>query len=141
MTDAPGGRPSRPQPLSASLPPSERATIAARCGLGLAVLFFLGVMNRWLADGVHITGADVTGGLYATLILVNPVASLVAGALLGYKHGIIWLFAPLAGVAFIPATYVVYNESAMPYAIGYMVFALLGMLVGRLIDRVRSRRA
>ena len=138
MTVTPDETPDRGT-LADSMSASERATIAARYGLALAVVFFLGVMNRWLMDGRVITQADVLGGLYATLILVNPLASLVTGVLIGYKHGRIWLFPPLVGVAFIPATYAVYNPSALPYALAYVVFGGAGMLIGHAVDR-RSRR-
>lgn len=119
----------------------DRRTVAARYALGLAIVYFLGIANRFLFDGKFITAEDVLGGLLATLILVNPVATVITGALLGYRYGTIWLFPPLAGLAFVPAVFVVYNDSAFPYALAYMVFAALGMLAGAWFRRAARRRA
>lgn len=70
-----------------------------------------------------------------TLLLVNPVLALVAGALVGHRNGPDWLFVALAALAFVPAALLVYNDSALIYAVAYGACAALGVGAGLLLRR------
>lgn len=73
---------------------------------------------------------SLKGLFFIALLGINPAASLVAGALAGYRHGPLWLMPVLAALSFLPAALIVYNSSAFVYAIGYAVFAFAGLGLG-----------
>lgn len=81
-------------------------------------------------------------GLWLTaLLVVNPLATFAASAIAGLRRGFLWQLLPLAALAWLPATFVVYNDSALPYALGYFVFALAGLGFGAGIRGLRQPRA
>ena len=75
--------------------------------------------------------------------LVNPLATIIVAAVFAWRHGFSvtapWLF----GIAFLPAALVVYNETALPFALVYVAAGYLGEGVGlglkRLLAALRNR--
>lgn len=110
-----------------------------RYTLAMAVLFVLPIVNTWLRYGGTITDEDVTLSGIASLVLVNPVAILVAGAVYTWRHEFSWLLPWLIGLAFVPAALLVYNDTALPFALVYAAVAHLGEGLGILARRLRRR--
>ncbi len=105
---------------------------------GLAAWYLLPWAGFALAQSGSPT--DAAGLGFAALLLLNPGASFLAGALVGYRHGFSWLLLPLVAVAWVPAVYLVYNDSALPYALLYMAFALAGLGAGVGVRAALARR-
>ena len=105
--------------------------------LWLAVVFILPIVNTWLMYGGTISNEDVTLSALASLLLVNPLASAVAGGVYAWRHGFSAVLPALFAVAFVPAALVAYNDSALPYALGYLVFGFVGQGVALGIQRLR----
>lgn len=111
--------------------------------LALAALFILPLINSWLVYGGTISKEDLAYSAIASLILVNPLATIVVGAVFAWRHGFSltapWLF----GIAFLPAALVVYNETALPFALVYVLAGYVGEGVGlglkRLLAVARER--
>lgn len=110
-----------------------------RYALVLAALFIVPIVNSWLMYGGRITQEDLTLSAWASLLMVNPVAALVAGAVYGWRHGFLFLLPWLFGLAFIPAALVVYNVSALPFGLVYTVIGYLGLALGIGLRRLRER--
>lgn len=108
--------------------------------LWVAAIFMLPMVNTWLLYGGTITKEDITLSAYASLLFLNPLVVLVAGALYAWRHGFHPLLPWLFGLAFIPAALVVYNDTALPYAILYAALAYLGEGITLLTKRLVSRR-
>lgn len=108
--------------------------------LGLALFFLLPMVGSWLGDLGVVDYLDVKGLFLAMLILVNPAAAVLVGGLVGYRHGFAWLLLPLVFVAWLPAMFIAYNDSALIYGGVYTVFALGGLGLGVLVRKVAGRR-
>ena len=109
----------------------------------LAALFILPLINSWLVYGGTISNEDLAYSAIASLVLVNPLATIIVAAVFAWRHGFSvtapWLF----GIAFLPAALVVYNETALPFALVYVGAGYLGEGVGlglkRLLAALRNR--
>ncbi len=101
--------------------------------LGLGIFYLAPLPLAW-AVRLEIVDAVTVKGLWLVLLVaVNPAVTVLAAGLVGYRHGFAWVFAPLAAVAWIPAMYLVYNDSALIYGVFYIVFALVGLGAGVLV--------
>ncbi len=78
--------------------------------------------------------------VFFSLLGLNPAASFVVAGLAGYRHGFAWPLLLAVPVLFVPAAYLVYNDSALVYGLLYAVFAALGLAVGWGVRRVQRRR-
>lgn len=107
--------------------------------LFLAAVFIVPIVNTWLMYGGTITAEDVSLSAIASLVLVNPLAATLAGATYAWRHGFLMLLPWLFGLAFIPAALIAYNETALPFGMGYVVFGYLGQGLGLLGRRLRER--
>lgn len=109
--------------------------------LTLGALFILPIVNRWLMYGGRVTEDDVQGAALVSLLIVNPLAAIVAGAVYAWRHGfdafLPWLF----GLVFIPAALTIYNDTALPYALIYTVFGYLGEGLALGLTWLLGRRA
>lgn len=95
------------------------------------------------AEVLKAQGADPVIGqsfLVACLIGYFPTMTFGAAMLAGYRHGIAWTMVPLAGLAFLPASRVVYNDTALVYAVVYAVVAVIGLVAGIGLRRGRAAR-
>lgn len=108
--------------------------------LWMAAIFLLPIVNTWLLYGGTITKEDITLSAYASLLFVNPLVVLVAGGLYAWRHGFHALLPWLFGLAFIPAALVVYNDTALIYAVLYAALAYLGQGIAVVARRVTRPR-
>ncbi|QIK71981.1 hypothetical protein G7070_06520 [Propioniciclava coleopterorum] len=104
----------------------------------LAAIFMLPIVNSWLKYGGTITDDDLMYSAIASLVLVNPLAVIVVGAVYAWRHGFSATAPLLFGIAFLPAALVAYNETALPYALAYVAFGYLGEGIGLGLKRLRS---
>lgn len=74
------------------------------------------------------------------LLLDNPVVSLATSAVYGFKHKFKWYYLLFEPVLFIPSAYLFYNDSAIIYAALYEIFCLIGLGLGVIIGRGKSRQ-
>lgn len=105
----------------------------------LGVLYLMPIVNTWLMYGGRVTGEDVHLSALASLLLINPVATMIAGGLYAWRHGFNALLPWLFGLVFLPAALVAYNDTALPYAIGYAAFGYLGQGIALGIKRLMAR--
>ena len=71
-----------------------------------------------------------TGAAMVIMLAAIPLVCFLAAAVLGYKKGVIWLYAPLVCLLFVPCVFLFYNSSAWVYALAYGLLALAGNLAG-----------
>ncbi len=90
---------------------------------GILLAIDLMILDDWAA----------TGWALVFIVVVNPIVTLIVGGLVGFRHGFAWLLAPLAAVAWLPATFLVYNSSALDYGLYYLLFTLAGLGFGVLL--------
>lgn len=74
---------------------------------------------------------DTGSGMFI-LLLVTPVSLLVTGFVYGIKEGFSIAPAILAGILFIPAIYIIHNDSAWFYVWFFSAFVLTGTGAGSL---------
>ncbi|MFT3887627.1 MAG: hypothetical protein QM713_05620 [Arachnia sp.] len=98
------------------------------------VLIHVGIASR-VVDG------DLTGVRLTYLLGVYPAMTFAVAALAGYRHGYAWVLIVLTAVAWVPAVFLAFNESALVYAVVYAAFAALGLLLGRALRRAARRSA
>ncbi len=88
-------------------------------------------------------GADPsarTGLLTTSLLGYFPSMTFCVAMFVGYRQGFAWLLAPLVALAFVPAAFVVYNDSALAYTLAYAVFAVIGLAAGAGLRRLTAPR-
>ena len=80
------------------------------------------------------------GGHYllAGVLIVNPLVSIGTGLGYGLKFGFRWYFPLIAGILFLPAMYLFYNESALLYAAIDAGFAAIGSWIGWIVYKNRK---
>lgn len=107
--------------------------------LALGALYILPLVNRWLMYGGTISEQDLAASALASLLLINPIATLAAGAIHFARHGFVPLLPWLFGLAFIPAALIAYNDTALPFALVYVVFGFAGEGIGLGLKRLWRR--
>ena len=109
--------------------------------LMLGAVFLLPILNTWLLYSNTVTPEDVAAASLASLVFVNPLATLAAGALYAWRHGFLMILPWLFGLVFIPSALVAFNETALVFAIVYVLFGYLGQCLGLLGERLVARMA
>lgn len=102
----------------------------------LAAVFMMPIINSWLVYGGTITNQDLYDSAIASLVLLNPLAVLALGAIYSWRHGFSATVPALFGIVFLPAALIAYNETALPYAVGYAVLGFIGEALGLGLRRV-----
>lgn len=74
------------------------------------------------------------------LLFYNPVAVIATGAMVGWKHGFSFMYAPLVGLLFLPALFLFYNYTALPFAVIYMVLPLVVMPLFRYMKKIKDEK-
>ncbi len=109
----------------------------------LAAVYMMPIVNTWLVYGGTISPQDLLDSALASLVVFNPLAVLIVGAVYAWRHGFNATAPALFGIVFLPAALIAYNETALPYALVYVVFGLAGEGIGlglaRLWRRLRAR--
>lgn len=77
--------------------------------------------------------------LQVSLLTINPFANLALAATFAFRKGWGWWLPVLMGLLFIPAVFSIYNISALPYALVYIAFGMLGIMPGRWLKDKRYR--
>lgn len=76
-----------------------------------------------------------TGTGMLVLLVSLPAISLICSLIYELKSGSQPLFSILLMVLYIPSVFLIYNSSAMIYALIYGVLSLVGMLIGFQISK------
>lgn len=76
-----------------------------------------------------------TGAGMLVLLVALPIISLICSLIYGLKNGFRPLFSILLMVLYIPSVFLIYNSSAMIYALIYGVLSLIGMYIGYQIPK------
>lgn len=71
-----------------------------------------------------------TGSGMLVLLVALPGLSLICSLIYGLKNGFQPLFSILVIALYIPSVFLVYNSSAMIYALIYGVLSFIGMYIG-----------
>ena len=72
--------------------------------------------------------------LVYSLLLLNPIYALTFGYILTAKYGFKWYYPVCIAVLFIPAVYILYNDSALIYVLAYGTLALVSSIVRVIIQ-------
>lgn len=89
-----------------------------------------------LPIGMRMT--NEAGLVFLFLYIVDPAICFGTGALWGIKHGFKWYFLLLAPVLFIPFVYLALNDSALPFAVVFMLLSAMGMGIGWVLRKLAS---
>lgn len=79
-----------------------------------------------------------TGTGMLVLLVALPIISLTCSLIYGLKNGFQPLFSILLMAIYIPSVFLIYNSSAMIYALIYGVLSLVGMFIGFQISMKRE---
>lgn len=79
-----------------------------------------------------------TGAGMLILLIALPVISLICSLIYGLKNGFQPLFSILLMVLYVPSVFLIYNSSAMIYALIYGVLSFVGMFIGFQISKKRE---
>lgn len=71
-----------------------------------------------------------------SLLIINPLYSIISAHFFTAKHGLKWYFPFLIALLFIPAVYILYNDSALIYAAAYGILALFSALIRLAIQKL-----
>lgn len=97
------------------------------CTAALAAVYYVGPL-------LPVESADY---LIVLLLTIQPLVCVLLGMALGAARGFVWQYPLLAGLLFLPAAWIFYNDSAAIYALIYAAVAaagcLLGMAAGRFV--------
>ncbi|HEX5597016.1 MAG TPA: hypothetical protein VFX61_13525 [Micromonosporaceae bacterium] len=74
------------------------------------------------------------------LVLVNALVVLILTAVYSAMTRPAWPFPLLAAVLFIPSIYIYYNDSALIYAVFYLIVGAVGLGIGLAIRASRQRQ-
>lgn len=78
--------------------------------------------------------------LITALIVVNPLLNFVLGAFYGWRYRPWMLFPMFVAIVFLPAVYIVYNNSALVYGVLYLIAGYVGLGLGALVRRTQQPR-
>lgn len=79
-----------------------------------------------------------TGTGMLVLLVALPIISLTCSLIYSLKNGFQPLFSILLMAIYIPSVFLIYNSSAMIYALIYGVLSLIGMFIGFQISKKRE---
>ena len=105
----------------------------------LAAVFMMPIVNSWLIYGGTISQQDLYDSAIASLVLFNPLAVLIMGAVFAWRHGFNATAPALFGIVFLPAALIAYNETALPFALVYVAVGFAGEGIGLGLKRVWRR--
>ncbi|MDF2536839.1 MAG: hypothetical protein K0R18_3001 [Bacillales bacterium] len=72
-----------------------------------------------------------------SIVIINPLFVIGAGILFTIKNGFKWYFTVFIPLMFLPACYIVYNNSALGYILFYAALSGIGQGIGLLIRRIQ----
>jgi len=84
-------------------------------GIPIIAMFFTPIITKSL--------------LFYSLLLLNPLYALTCGYILTARYGFKWFYPVCIAILFLPAVYIIYNDSALIYVLAYGTLALVSSLV------------
>lgn len=79
-----------------------------------------------------------TGTGMLVLLVALPIISLTCSLMYGLKNGFQPLFSILLMTLYIPSVFLIYNSSAMIYALIYGMLSFVGMFIGFQISKKQN---
>ena len=82
-------------------------------------------------------GPTDTMGMVLLIILATLILAIILGIISNNK--IKYVYPILVAILFIPSIWIYYNESALIHSIWYLIISLVGLLVGVVINKLKSK--
>lgn len=82
-------------------------------------------------------GPTDTMGMVLLIILATLILAIILGTISNNK--IKYVYPILVAILFIPSIWIYYNESALIHSIWYLIISSVGLLVGVVINKLKSK--
>ena len=82
-------------------------------------------------------GPTDTIGMVLLIILATLILAIILGTISNNK--IKYVYPILVAILFIPSIWIYYNESALIHSIWYLIISSVGLLVGMVINKLKSK--
>ncbi len=82
-------------------------------------------------------GPTDTMGMVLLIILATLILAIILGTISNNK--IKYVYPILVTILFIPSIWIYYNESALIHSIWYLIISSVGLLVGVVINKLKSK--
>lgn len=82
-------------------------------------------------------GPTDTIGMVLLIILATLILAIILGTISNNK--IKYVYPILVAILFIPSIWIYYNESALIHSIWYLIISSVGLLVGVVINKLKSK--
>jgi FtsH-binding integral membrane protein len=76
-----------------------------------------------------------TGSFMIILLIAIPLLCFISALSYGYKRGFDIIYSVIVGLLFIPTIFIYYNSTALIYIFIYAVIALIGSIIGTLVNK------
>lgn len=76
-----------------------------------------------------------TGSGMTILLIVIPLITLITSLMYGLRNTFDYVYPLIVAILFIPTLFIYYNTSAWIYIIVYSVIAVIGELVGKMLQK------
>ncbi|MBQ4583797.1 MAG: hypothetical protein IJA94_02795 [Bacilli bacterium] len=82
-------------------------------------------------------GPTDTIGMVLLIILATLILAIILGTISNNK--IKYVYPILVAILFIPSIWIYYNESALIHSVWYLIISSVGLLVGVVINKLKSK--
>ena len=82
-------------------------------------------------------GPTDTIGMVLLIILATLILAIILGTISNNK--IKYVYPILVAILFIPSIWIYYNESALIHSVWYLIISSVGLLVGMVINKLKSK--
>ena len=76
-----------------------------------------------------------TGSGMTILLIVIPLITLITSLIYGLRNTFDFVYPLIVAILFIPTLFIYYNTSAWIYIIAYSVIAVIGELIGKILQK------
>ena len=77
---------------------------------------------------------DTGSGMFILLIVI-PLITLITSLIYGLRNTVDFIYPLIVAILFIPTLFIYYNTSAWIYIIVYSVIAVIGELIGKILQK------
>ena len=77
---------------------------------------------------------DTGSGMFILLIVI-PLITLITSIIYGLRNTVDFIYPLIVAILFIPTLFIYYNTSAWIYIIVYSVIAVIGELIGKILQK------
>lgn len=77
---------------------------------------------------------DTGSGMFILLIVI-PLITLITSLIYGLRNTVDFVYPLIVAILFIPTLFIYYNTSAWIYIIVYSVIAVIGELIGKILQK------